>query len=84
MLKRTSLRGRSWSGSHQRLVSGVVLRGAVVGVLAATSGLALGGTRRDDVPDSQYLALGNDPRYASVGKLLWSEDAAGASSARGR
>jgi len=39
--------------------------------------LAEAGVRRDDVADSSFVNLGADPRYASVGRFLYSVDGSG-------
>jgi len=45
--------------------------------LFALSPFAEAGTRRDDVADSNFVNLGADPRYASVGRFLYSVDGSG-------
>src|SRR5688572_13292194 len=44
---------------------------SVLVVACASAAPAIAGVRRDDRADSLHTALGNDPRYASVGSIIY-------------
>lgn len=49
--------------------SGLAIQSLLLAGLLLTPGIAVGGTRRDDVPDSSYTSLGVQTEFQSVGEV---------------